>query len=178
MSSSDETFGWSAIRERPVPAPAELLSPSAELSAALQQCWRQLDDERARTREVAAEADAAAAEHAVLVHRLDTVLAGNEDALTAAGLGGVHRQLRILRNQMLAALKQTGLEIVDPVGRPFDEVADAVRVLSRRNSADFSSEVVAETIEPIIRHGVETVRPGRVIVGAPAAGCGPGEETE
>lgn len=178
MSSSDETFGWPAIRERAVPAPAELLSPSAELGAALQRCWQQLDRERARTREVAADADAAAAEHAVLLHRFGIVLRDNEDALTAAGLGGVQRQLRILRDQMLAALKETGLEIVDPVGRPFDEVADAVRVLYWRNEPEFSSQVVAETIEPIVRHGVETVRPGRVIGGAPAAGSGPGEETE
>lgn len=177
MSSSDEVFGWPAFRERSGPAPVELLSPAVELGAALQRCWQELEIERGRTRDVASEADAAAAEHAVLVFHLSTVLRRNEEALTEAGLDGVHRQLRIVRDQMLEALKLTDLDVVDPVGLPFDEVAHAVRVDAWRYGPDFSGQVVAETIEPIIRHGVETVRPGRVIMGAPATNSVPGKET-
>jgi molecular chaperone GrpE (heat shock protein) len=176
MSSSDDVLGWQAFREREVPAPVDLLSPASELSAALQRCWHDLDAERATGAEAGAEACAAAAEQAVLVFRLSAVLDRNEGAMTEAGLGDVHRQLRIVRDQLLDGLRRNDLHVIDPIGQPFDEVADEVRVAGWRHGQEFAGEVVAETIEPIIKHGGDPVRLGRVIMGAPATGSAPGKE--
>jgi molecular chaperone GrpE (heat shock protein) len=176
MSCSDDVLGWSAFRERAVPAPIELRSPASELSAALQRGARSLAAERAATRDAQADANDADAELAVLVFHLSTVLNRHEDAVAEAGLNDVHRELCIVRNQMLAALKHTDVLVVDPLGRPFDEVGDAVQVVGWRHGNDFPDEVVAETIEPIVHHGADVIRPGRVIMGAPATNSGPGKE--
>lgn len=170
MSSSDEQQElptWSVFRERAEQAPAELLSPASELAAVLQRYWLDLDGQRAATRDAVAEAHTAAAEQAVLVFQLSSVLDSNEDTFAGAGLTKLHRQLRVLRNQMTHAMARTGLQVVDPVGLPFAEIADLVQVIGWRHGPEFTDEVVAETVDPIVRHDVELVRPGRVIMGAP-----------
>jgi hypothetical protein len=167
MSSSADDFGWSAFRERPVPPEVELLSPAAELAAVLQRCSRDLDAAREATRQATASGVAMVAEHAVLVFQLAAVLGRTEEALTAAGLTNVHRQLRIVNKQMVDALKDADLVIVDPLGKPFDETADVVEVTGWRHGAEFGADVVAETIEPVVFHGDAVVRHGRVIMGAP-----------
>lgn len=178
MSSSDEQQDeqrdnqldvsvWASFHERPEPAPSELLSPASELATVLQRYWLDVDGQRAAAREAVAGAHAATAEQAVLVFRLTAVLDTNEDTLAQAGLDLLYRQLRVLRNQMTQAMKGTGLEVVDPVGRPFAEVADLVQVISWRHGPEFGDEVVAETFDPIVMHDRELVRPGRVVMGAP-----------
>jgi len=159
-----------------VPAPVELLSPASELAAALQRCRRDLEAERSAARESADRAHGASAEQAVLVFHLSSALARHDAALADAGLQVVRRTLRVLRDQLLVALGQDGLTVVDPVGRPYDEVADDVRVAGWRHGPEYPGEVVAETIEPIIHCGAEVVRPGRVIMGAPDQAA-TGEET-
>jgi len=176
MSSSDDAFGWSAFRERPVPAPIELRSPALELAAALQRGARSLAAERAATRDAQADAHDADAELAVLVFHLSVVLGRHEAAIAEAGLSDAHHELCIVRNQMLGVMERTGVRVVDPLGRSFDEVGDAVQVVGWRHGSDFPDEVVAETIEPIVRHGVEVIRQGRVIMGAPATDSGLGKE--
>jgi hypothetical protein len=172
MSSSAETpapveLGWSAFDDRPVPAPVELLSPASELAAALQRCRRDLDAERAAAAEALAGAHAAAAEQAVLVFTLSAALRRHDQALADAGLAVPRRTFRVLRDQMMAALDRGGLTVLDPTGRPFDEVGDLVRVTGWRHGLEYDGEVVAETIEPIVRYGAEVVHPGLVIMGAP-----------
>lgn len=158
---------WEHFHERPEPTPADLLSPASELAAVLHRYRADVDGERAATREAVARAHAAAAEQAVLVFQLATALDGNEDAFAGAGLDRLHQRLRVLRNQMTRALAGTGVETVDPVGKPFAEVADLVQVVGWRHGPEFGDEVVAETIDPIVMHDEELVRPGRVVMGAP-----------
>ncbi|MFF3573719.1 hypothetical protein ACFYXQ_38775 [Nocardia jiangxiensis] len=170
MSSSADAKGpsWSAFRPRPVHKPVELHSPASELGAALQRCRRDLNAERAASAEAAATARAEAAEQAALVFRLSTVLRENDQAMLDAGLKRTGRILRVVCDQMLSALDRAGLTVQDPAGQPYRDVADAVEVAGWRHASDFHDEVVAETIEPIIRHGDEVVRLGRVVMGAPA----------
>jgi hypothetical protein len=176
MSSSDDSFGWSAFRERAVPAPIDLRSPALELSAALQRSARSLAAERAATRDAQADASDVDAELAVLVFHLSTVLDRYEDAVNGEGSSDLHHRLCIVRNQMLAALSRTDVRVVDPLDRPFGEVSDAVQVVGWRHGDDFPDEVVAETIEPIVRRGVDVLRQGRVIMGAPTQDSSFGKE--
>ncbi|QUQ67112.1 nucleotide exchange factor GrpE [Kutzneria sp. CA-103260] len=174
MSSSADSLpppfplDWSSFQERPVAAPVELLSPAAELAAALQRCRRELTAERAAAADAAAKARADAAEQAVLVHQLAAALDRHDQALADAGLERARKTLRIVHKQMLTALEDSGLSVVDPLGRPFREIADSVEVLAWRHGDEFDGEVVAETLKPIIRHGAEVIRQGEVIMGAPA----------
>lgn len=169
MSSSADAMplDWSAFGRRPVGEPVELVSPSSELGAALQRCRRDLTAERAAAAEAAATTRADVAELAVLVFRFSAVLNHHDQAIADAGLKSAGRTLRVLRDQMLSALGHAGLTVVDPVGLPYDAVAAAVEVAGWRHGPDFPGEVVAETVEPIIGHGAEVVRLGRVIMGAP-----------
>lgn len=167
-SSADPTpLDWTVFRLRPVGAPVELHSPASELGAALQRSRRDLVAERAAAVEAAVSARADAAEQAALVFRLSAVLDEHDPAMVDAGLNRTSRTLRVVRDQMLAALDRTGLTVQDPAGQPYHDVADAVEVVAWRHAPEFHDEVVAETVEPIVRHGAEVVRLGRVIVGAP-----------
>lgn len=166
MSSSGEPT-WEAFRERPEPPAGELLSPASEVAALLQRYQHDLADQRAADQAALADAHSAAADQAVLVFHLAAVLGRDETAFADAGLTRVHRRLNALRNQMSQAIERTGLRVVDPTGQAFDEVADLVHVIGWRHGPEFAGEVVAETIEPIVRHETELVRPGRVVMGSP-----------
>ena len=178
MSSSADSpaepaveLGWSAFTERPAgPDPVPLLSPAQELAAALQEGQKAL---RTAREDGAAALDrvlAIVADQAALVFRLGVVLAESEDKLREAGLGRIRTQLSIVRRQMAEALDGAGLDVVDPVGTPFDEAQEHVEVVGWRHGAEFTDQVVAETIEPIVRHDGVVVRSGRVIMGAPPNG--------
>lgn len=179
MSSSAESvsaergdeFGWSAFAQRPAGLPdVELRSPARELAAVLQRYRRDLEAERAAGRQAVDKVLTIAAAQASLVYRLGVVLEQGADRLSAPGVDDVRKQLSILRNQMRDALDKAGLTVVDPVGRPFDEAESQVEVVGWRHGADFTDEVVAETIEPIVLHDQTVIHHGRVIMGAPQNG--------
>lgn len=166
MSSSDE-LTWTAFQERPEPPTSELLSPASEVAALLQRYQNDLAEQKATDQAALADAHSAAADQATLVFHLAAVLGRDEAAFADAGLTRVHRRLNALRHQMAQAIERTGLRVVDPTGQAFDEVADLVHVIGWRHGPEFAGEVVAETIEPIVRNDTELVRPGRVVMGAP-----------
>ncbi|HJP72920.1 MAG TPA: hypothetical protein VJ914_01555 [Pseudonocardiaceae bacterium] len=166
---SSERFDWSAFTERTTgPEVADLLSPAQELSAALQGVQKSLQAAREEGRTVVDDVLKAAAAQAALVFQLGVVVARNTDALQEAGLGKVTRQLDVLRKQMTRALEKFELVVDDPVGRPFNDAEAHVDVVDWRRGAEFTDEVVAETIEPIVLHNGSVIRSGRVIMGAPA----------
>jgi hypothetical protein len=169
MSPSDDVPGWDAFTVRDVPEGPELVSPASEVAALLQRYHADL----ARARDEIAAASRAGleslAEQAVLVVQLAAALERYESLLQQASLGLVHRHLRVLKDQMMSAIAAAGLEIVVPLGRPFDEVADRVHVDGWRHREEFAAEVVAEVVEPIVMSGGALVRAGRVVMGAPAS---------
>lgn len=176
--SSGEQAGWGGFRERPQPPDVELLSPASELVAVLQRYRNDLDAERAAVRNAVASTLSIAIEQAVLVFQLAQLLGRNEQVFAKAGLGGVHRQLRIVKDQMLEALTGGDLTVADPSGRSFDDAAEMVHVVGWRHGPEFADEVVAETIEPIVLHAGKVVRQGRVIMGAPSYGGGAPQSNE
>jgi hypothetical protein len=162
---------WSAFTERPAgPDPVELLSPAQELAAALQESQKTLRATRDEGAAAVEKVLTIVAEQAALVFRLGVVLAESEDKLREAGLGRIRTQLSIVRRQMAEALDGAGLDVVDPVGTSFDEAQAHVEVVDWRHAAEFTDEVVAETIEPIVSYDGVVVRDGRVIMGAPLNG--------
>lgn len=162
---------WSAFTERPAgPDPVELLSPAQELAAAVQEGQKDLRAARTEGTDRVDRMLAIVADQAALVFRLGVVLADSEDKLREAGLGRIRTQLSIVRRQMAEALDGAGLDVVDPVGTSFDDAQAQVEVVDWRHGAEFTDEVVAETIEPIVRHDGVVVRHGRVIMGAPING--------
>lgn len=174
MSSSaerDEQFGWSAFAPRPAdPTKVELVSPVRELAAVLRHYRHDLDAERAAGHAAVERVLAIAATQAALLYRLGVVLDEGADRLREAGVDDVRKQLSIVRNQMLDALAKSGLTVVDPVGRAFDEAQAQVEVVGWRHGSEYPDEVVAETIEPIVLHEQTVIHHGRVIMGAPQNG--------
>ena len=145
----------------------ELLSPARELATVLQRYRDDMDTQQRAGEQARADALDIAVELAVHVHHLTAISSRTEGAFAAAGLGRVHKQLRVLRDQMLAALAAGHISISDPAGAPYHEVADLVDVVDWRHGPAFAAEVVAETIEPVVLHLGRPARLGRVIMGAP-----------
>lgn len=167
MSSSAELPDWTAFAERETPEPGELLSPVAELVAVLQRYRTDLDTARQRGQDAYRESLLALAEQAVLVVQLEVAIEHYAASFAEQGLTKAHRHFRVLKDQMLAAVAATGLEVVRLRGRPYDEVAEAVSIVGWRHHPDFAEEVVAEEKEPLVRYRGAVLRPGRVVMGAP-----------
>jgi hypothetical protein len=169
MSSSDNFPDWSVFKERKLPETLniDILSPSMEMSVLLQ---RYSGDAKKARQDIDAahyEGINIAAQQAVYIVQLAAALENYEPALKDASLQRVHRHLRIIKDQMLSALAREGLDIIIPANKPFDEVADLVHVEGWRHSDKFTSEVVAEVLEPIIYYKGNMIRMGRVVMGAP-----------
>jgi len=167
MSSSDKFPDWSVFKKRAVPFEVELLSPASEVAALLQRYSTDLDKAHKEIAGVRREGLKTAAQQAVFVVQLSQALDLYESVLAQASLERVHRHIRIVKDQMLNALKEAGLEINVPLGKPFSEVADSVNVDGWRRSEDYASEVVAEVVEPIVTYKGILIRTGRVVMGAP-----------
>ena len=172
MSSSAEFPDWSVFSEREAPFDSELLSPASEVAAVLQWSHAALDEAQQAVEDVRREGLMALAEQAVLVVQLAAALDRYAPDFTQASLTNVQRSLRIVKDQMLAAVNRAGLEIGVPLGKSFNEVADLVSVAGWRHHRNFSSEVVAEVLEPFVVYRGVPLRFGRVVMGAP-----PEEET-
>jgi hypothetical protein len=168
MSSSVDFPDWSAFSERETAGDAEVLSPASEIAALLQRYHSDLSGVRLEVEEARQAGLKFLAQQAVFVFQLETALGRYEADLGRCSLGRVHRHFRVLKDQMLDALKGAGLEIGIPLGQSFQEVADLVHVEGWRHHEQFSSEVVAEVVEPVITSGGRLVRLGRVVMGAPA----------
>lgn len=161
-------FGWDVFKRKPAPDAMEPESPpAAELARVLQWHRSELAAERGRAHADADAARAVAADLGVLIARLDAAVSRHDDALRDAGLGRVHRELRILKDQMVEALRLGGITIEDPTGQQFENVADRVDVIGWRHGTEYPAEVVAETTEAIVWYGKAVIRPGQVVMGAP-----------
>src|SRR6185312_12080200 len=128
MSSSDELLDWSVFNERDLPEAVDLLSPASELAAILQVFQANLLREKKVAEDIHKEGLKILAQQAVFVVRLEAALERHKPKFEQASLNKVYRSLRIIKDQMLDALKGAGLKIVIPQGQPFDEVVDYIEV--------------------------------------------------
>lgn len=169
MSYSDELLGWSQFAAREAPALDELRSPAAEIAALLQRYRADVDSAQRATDEAKRAGLEALAEQSVFIAQLAAALDRYEADLAQAGLSRAHRHLRVLKDQMLSAVRRHGLEVVMPLGQPYEAVADRVEVDGWRHDTRFAAEVVAEVVEPIVLQAGKVLRQGRVVMGAPPA---------
>lgn len=168
MSSSDEALSWADFAERPVTSrPVGLVSPAKELLGVLQQYRDDVNAAEERMRDAVGEVRQVAVEQANFVAQLAQVVEQAAEPLAAGGNRRLHSRLRVLKDQMLEALAEGGITVVDPLGEPFDKVADMVDVLGWRHGPEFESEVVARTDEAVVLFQGAVIRPGRVVMGAP-----------
>ncbi len=169
MSSLDKFPDWSIFQKRYLPNGVEMLSPAAETVALLQSRLTDVRAAQTSSNEMRTAGLEALAQQAVFVVQLEASLDNYKIKLEEAMLDKVYRALRIVKDQMLTALQEAGLEVIIPFGKPFDDVAEHVDVLGWRHHEDFIEEVVAEVLEPIIFSHGTLIRQGRVVVGAPLA---------
>ncbi len=167
MSSLDKLPDWSVFSQREVSFDVDLLSPASEVASVLQKSRIALDEAWTEVDNVRREGLEALAQQAVLVVQLAAVLERYASEYAQASLTRVYRSLHIIKDQMLDELQRAGLEIIVPLGRPFDEIAHLANVDGWRHHESFSAEVVAEVVEPIVTYRGELVRLGRVVMGAP-----------
>lgn len=164
---------WDAFEERPLPEglggpeQPDPVSPGREMAALLQRYWADLQSERNRVQKESAAARKILTELAVHVARLDGLLREAAGPLEASGAKSLGRRLHVARKQVLEPLHAMDITTQDPTGKPYESVADEVDIAGWRYGPEFTAEVVAETLEPIVLDRGTVVRLGQVIMGAP-----------
>ncbi len=169
MSSLDKFPDWDMFQMREIPIEVEILSPATETIALLQS--RLIDIHAVQTTgdEKHTAGIEALAQQAVFVVQLEASLQSYKTKFEETNLNKVYHALRIVKDQMLTALQEAGLEIIIPLGKPFDEVAEYVDIVGWRHNKGYIEEVVAEVLEPIVFSQSVLIRQGRVVMGAPLA---------
>ena len=167
MSSSDKLPNWAVFSKRQVPLDVELLSPASEMVGLLQKYSCEMDKAKQETESVRREWLKVVAQQAVFAVQLESALKRYEPLLAKASLERIYKHIRIIKDQMLADIKNAGLEVSVPLGKAFNEVADNVSVDGWIHNESFTSEVVADVVEPIVTFNGKLLRAGRVVMGAP-----------
>lgn len=167
MSYLDEHVDWESFSLREIPFEVDLFSPAAEMAACMQRIVQDVSAIRQEVSSTREKGLSALAQQATLVFQFEAVLELYKNELTDATLKKVHRHFRVLKDQMRDALKQASIEVEDPIGASYDEVAETVEVIGWRFHEDFDKEVVAEVQEPIVKSNGVLIRAGRVVMGAP-----------
>ncbi|MBO0913163.1 hypothetical protein [Streptomyces laculatispora] len=149
------------------PEQPDPVSPGREMAAVLQRYWADLQSESNRAEKEAAATRKVLTELAVHVARLDGLLREAAGPLEAMGAKALGRRLHVARKQVLEPLHAMDITTQDPTGKPYESVADVVDIAGWRYGPEFTAEVVAETVEPIVLDRGTVVRLGQVIMGAP-----------
>lgn len=176
MSFSASFPEWSLFAEREeVKLDVDLISPAAAMAALLQFQQQALQEvRRAGENEHMAWVRAIAA-LAVQVGRIEMLLSNYSAASAALSeeRGGqtplvkFYRSVRIVKDQMIELLRNHGIEIMIPLGKTYEEVANNVQIDSWKYHADYTVEVIAEVLEAGVVVRGEVVQQARVIMGAP-----------
>jgi hypothetical protein len=167
MSSSDKLPDWSLFSKRQVLIDVDLLSPASEIVSLLQKYSCEMEKAKQETESVRREWLNVVAQQAVFAVQLESALKRYEPLLAQASLGRIYKHIRIIKDQMLDDIKNAGLEVSIPIGKTFNEVSDNVSVDGWVHNEKFTSEVVADVIEPIVFVNGKLLRAGRVVMGAP-----------
>ncbi|WP_200308010.1 hypothetical protein [Streptomyces adelaidensis] len=174
-SAGSSSADWDEFELRPVPEGAEEAAapdsptPGREMAALLQRYWTDLQSESNRVHKETAGARKVLVELAVHVARLDGLLREAAKSLEEAGAKPLGRRLHVARKQVLEPLHAMDITTRDPLGDAYESVADVVDIAGWRYGPEFTAEVVAETVEPIVIDRGTVVRLGQVIMGAPSS---------
>jgi hypothetical protein len=161
--------GWAEFAERPAPVGLEVAAPADELAAALQRYWSGVEEERGRAGARLETERESAVEMAVRSAALGRTVDEAAEYLTGVGDVRLGRRLDSGLRHLRRAIADAGIEVHDPLGEPYESVADHVGVMDWVYRDEYTAETVIQTIEPIVRDRGEVVREGLVVVGAPPA---------
>lgn len=101
------------------------------------------------------------------LHKLREFVRFSGPELAAAGLVGEVDLLRAIADRFSAALDRAGVEIIDPVGRPYPEVCELVDVVHVESAENPERLVVTGTVQAgLLLAGGELLRRARVQLGA------------
>lgn len=168
MSSLVSYPDWNVFEERQTPSGLEILNPAAEVAALLQNLQSERDSAARELHDAREENLQILAKAGVYLFSLEMALVRYEEAMKKAELVKEHRHIRVIKDLMRDLITSAGLVIENPMGKSFNDVAHEVHVEGWRHSEAYTSEVVAEVMEPIIRYQGRVVKLGRVVMGAPA----------
>ncbi|GAB2917931.1 hypothetical protein [Streptomyces mayteni] len=166
-SSAGIPYGWDSFAERPAPDGLTPVPPGRALATAVQGFRTELDRERQRTRATVTEARRTTVEFAVHLWRLRQLLDEAAKPLRVTGQDGLASRLTLIHQQMTDLLAELHIKAVDPVEQPLDRFADLVDILHWRHESRFTTEVVVQTVVPIVHDDEVVARYGQVVVGAP-----------
>ena len=102
-----------------------------------------------------------------LLEKLLPVLDNFEMALAAAGDGdpAIRDGVQMIYNQLLGVLKESGVEPVEAVGKPFDP--NLHEAISQQHTEEAAEGTVLQQVQRGYKLNDRLVRPARVIVAAP-----------
>lgn len=169
MSSLDKFPEWNSFEMKDMPGNTTILSPSAEIASDLQRFAKILKASQDKAEAENNKNVESAVPLAIMVYKFDLALKMYESKLKEISekKSDVYKHLRVLKDQMIEYFIEAGFEIIEPIGLSFEDVADSVYIQHWRHDEKFSSEVVDEVLNPIIKHNGRVVEFGRVIMGAP-----------
>ena len=174
MSFSANFPDWSQFKERAVTnTDVNFVSMAAQMAAlinergnAVREGQRAVEDERKRWLEALAKQATLVVQLTIVLDRYEATIAQHTQE-PRTQLQRSYRSLRIVKDQMLDALRSAGLEVVIPLRKSFDELGETVRVENWIHHERFTAEVVAEVKEPVVYFEGTLVQQGRVVMGAP-----------
>jgi hypothetical protein len=174
LDSSPDFPDWKAFRKREeVFLDTELLTPAAEMAsimgryqAARLQAQQVAEEERQQLLDLLARQAVLVTHFGFMLERYELAFS-QQQPLGVSTLSKAYRSLRIVKAQMLDALQSKGLEIEVPIGKSYDQVDEVVNIEGWRHHKDYTSELVVEVIEPIVRYKGGLIQRGRVLMGAP-----------
>ncbi len=134
----------------------------------VRECASELNDLQATVRDTREAADETLAEMARLIYCLQVAIAEMHEDLQAADLQQEHRRLKLICEQMRDRLGEAEGIFEDLTRQPFrDEVVETADVDGWRRNDSFDTEVVAETVTPVIRIRDRLYRRARIVAGGP-----------
>ena len=155
---------WAEFEERPA-AEFEFRSPEAEFAAILQRFRDALDEAGRAGAESRVHGFRALAEQAVLAVELEKLLEVRDTALEQGLPASAHLAIARVKDQMLAHIADSGLEVVRLRGVGARDVAEVAEVDCWRYDALHGSPVVVQELEAAVRLDGAPLRRGRVVMG-------------
>lgn len=125
-------------------------------------------DTRHRTTECRRSFTELADDMGMALHKLREFVRFSGPEMVSAGLADDVKLLRAITDRFSLAFERAGVEIIDPIGRPYTEVAELVDLVHVEPTEDPAHLVVITTVQAGLRlAGGELVRRATVALGAP-----------
>ncbi len=155
-------------KHRELPKDYALLSPAAEVAGLLKEHSTEKQRMKGEFAELEKDFDHLLAQITDLAYLFDEAIVRFQPALEEHGLKRMHRELRVLKDQLIQTLQDAGYTWRNPLGEPFDgDLPELVSVDGWRYGPEYQENCVAQVREPIVLKNGSPIKDGSVVVGAP-----------